>query len=110
MTETTDRHEPASLSRIRAARHLVAAGAARYDPDRHLERLFPEEVFASGKATATAGAARLARLKRALRTERRKGRAGHWSYDLNRHIGLLQAVKAELSGLDGPVRAGRKGD
>ena len=35
------------------------------------------------------------RLLSALRRERSRGRAGHWSYDLNRHIGLLQAYRAE---------------
>ncbi len=35
------------------------------------------------------------RLRRALREERRRGQAGHWTYDLNRHIGLMQALAAE---------------
>ncbi|MBV8849346.1 MAG: hypothetical protein JOZ16_07145 [Methylobacteriaceae bacterium] len=35
------------------------------------------------------------KLARALRIERARGRAGHWTYDLNRHIGLMQAMKAE---------------
>lgn len=39
---------------------------------------------------------RLNRLARALRSERRRGLAGHWSYDLARHHALLQAFKAEL--------------
>ncbi|MDQ0315110.1 hypothetical protein [Amorphus orientalis] len=34
-----------------------------------------------------------ARLARALRAERRLGRAGHWSYDLNRHLALKQASR-----------------
>jgi hypothetical protein len=38
----------------------------------------------------------LARLMRSLRDERRRGLAGHWSYDLNRHIALAQAYAAEL--------------
>jgi Family of unknown function (DUF6477) len=41
----------------------------------------------------------LAKLRRALRAERRRGGAGHWSYDLNRHLGLLSAYKAELAAL-----------
>jgi len=28
----------------------------------------------------------LAKLRRAPRAERRRGLAGHWSYDLNRHL------------------------
>ena len=38
----------------------------------------------------------LVRLRRALRAERSRGRAGHWSYDLNRHIALKQAYEAEI--------------
>ncbi|WP_367193768.1 hypothetical protein [Amorphus sp. 3PC139-8] len=34
----------------------------------------------------------LTRLRRAIRAERQRGIAGHWSYDLNRHIALKQAV------------------
>jgi hypothetical protein len=37
----------------------------------------------------------LARIARALRAERNRGRAGHWTYDLNRHIALAQAYAAE---------------
>ena len=37
----------------------------------------------------------LTRLARALRAERNRGRAGHWTYDLNRHIALKQAYAAE---------------
>ena len=38
-----------------------------------------------------------ARLKRALERERQKGLRRHWSYDLNRHIALKQALD-RLSG------------
>ena len=40
----------------------------------------------------------LMKLRRALRAERRRGLAGHWSYDLNRHLGL-SAYKGELARL-----------
>lgn len=39
------------------------------------------------------------RLMRALRGERARGRAGHWSYDLNRHAGLVEALAEECAGL-----------
>lgn len=42
----------------------------------------------------------LAKLRRALRAERRLGLAGHWSYDLNRHLGLLSAYKGEFAALN----------
>lgn len=36
------------------------------------------------------------KLNAALRAERRRGRAGHWAYDLNRHRALKQALDAEM--------------
>jgi len=48
----------------------------------------------------------LSKLRRALRAERRRARAGHWSYDLNRHLGLMGAHKGELARLN---RTGRGG-
>lgn len=41
----------------------------------------------------------LAKLRRALRAERRRAHAAHWSYDLNRHLGLLSAYKGEMANL-----------
>ena len=41
----------------------------------------------------------LAKLRSALRAERRRALSGHWSYDLNRHLGLISAYKGELAGL-----------
>jgi hypothetical protein len=32
--------------------------------------------------------------RRAIRQERQLGRGGHWAYDLNRHIALLQKLRA----------------
>jgi hypothetical protein len=84
-------HEPPHGSRIRAMRMLIDKGAGRYERNRHLERLL------GGHADDPAAA--IARLKRALRSQRRLGRGGHWSYDLNRHFGLLQALKAEVARL-----------
>jgi hypothetical protein len=39
----------------------------------------------------------LGRLRKALRAERRRGLAGHWTYDLARHIELLRLYRAELA-------------
>jgi hypothetical protein len=38
-------------------------------------------------------------LRKALRAERIRARAGYWAYDLNRHLGLIEALKAERSRL-----------
>lgn len=43
----------------------------------------------------------LGKLRRALRAERRRATSGHWSYDLNRHLALVSAYKAELARLKG---------
>jgi hypothetical protein len=87
------RREPARLLR------LVTAGAEVYRRDLVLPRLLPvgpDDL--SGPEPAT-GRRLCALIARALRAERCRGRAGHWSYDLNRHIGLAQALKAERAAL-----------
>ena len=88
--------KPQPRGRIRAVRMLIDKGAGRYDRVRHLDRLLGghSEVWQEAEDSP---AATVARLKRALRSQRQLGRAGHWSYDLNRHFGLLQALKAELA-------------
>ena len=77
----------------------VAAGATAYVRSRDLPRLLPlwpheiEDQSEEGRLRL------LAKLRRALRAERRRATAGHWSYDLNRHLGLLSAYKGELANL-----------
>jgi hypothetical protein len=41
----------------------------------------------------------VALLRKALRAERRRAQAKHWAYDLNRHLGLLEALKEERARL-----------
>ncbi|MCP4934468.1 MAG: hypothetical protein GY927_09755 [bacterium] len=38
-------------------------------------------------------------LEIALMAERRRGRAHHWCYDLNRHLALVSALKGERAHL-----------
>lgn len=54
--------------------------------------VWPEELADMSRAGRLA---LLARLRLALREERQRGRAGHWSYDLARHAALLAAYRAE---------------
>lgn len=42
----------------------------------------------------------VAKLARALRAERRRGRAGHWTYDLARHAALLRIWTTERRDLE----------
>ena len=98
---------PAALHAA-AERGLAAAicgGAAGYDRTLALPRLIaldPRELSSDGPELRRRI---VTRLTRALRAERRRGRAGHWTYDLNRHIALLQALQAETDGRRrGPTR------
>jgi hypothetical protein len=85
----------------RARRSAPRAGASTYERGRNLPRLQPvTEGELAPDDTRTARTI-VARLARALRAERQRGRAGHWSYDLNRHIALAQALDAERRRLEG---------
>lgn len=93
-----------------AARSLdgvSAAGVEAYDRLRHLPRLLPLEPFELRDQSTATRRRIVNRLARALRAERNRGRAGHWTYDLNRHIGLRQAYAAERRSLGAGERPGR---
>ena len=79
----------------RSVAGVIARGAESYDLSRHLPRLIPLGPDEIVDESAAARRKVLARLYRALRAERTRGRAGHWSYDLNRHLALSQAYAAE---------------
>ena len=90
----------ASWSRAASKRQADA-----YDRGRDLPRLiplWPAEV--DDESTANCRLI-IQRLRAALRAERRRGRSGHWSYDLNRHIDLTRAYRAELERLAGMERS-----
>jgi len=78
---------------------MAEAGAAAYLRARDLPKLIalwpPELADHSPEGRRRV----LAKLRSALRAERRRALSGHWSYDLNRHLGLLSAYKGELAGL-----------
>ena len=79
---------------------IVVDGAIEgYDRARHLPRLIPVGPDDIADDSPAGRRAILARLARALRGERSRGRAGHWTYDLNRHLGLKQAYAAERARL-----------
>lgn len=77
----------------------TASGNMRYERARDLPKLvalWPAEVSDSSEA----GRLRLlARLRSALRRERQRGLAGHWCYDLKRHVQLLAAYRSEAADL-----------
>jgi hypothetical protein len=98
----TERMEaPRDLRRMArsAARAVVSAGAERYRRGAMLPRLIPVGPEAIADDTAAGRRRILGLLARALRAERSRGRAGHWTYSLDRHVGLLQAFRAERAAL-----------
>ncbi len=77
----------------------VANAAAQYDRIRHLPKILnmSRDELA---ALSVEGRRRLvARLTRLARNSARAGRSGHWSYDPNRHIAILGALRAERQAL-----------
>jgi hypothetical protein len=46
-------------------------------------------------------------LRKALRSERARGKAGHWTYDLNRHLALAESLRAEEAALRALARITR---
>lgn len=75
----------------------LTAGLAGYDRARFLvqfRRLTSQTIRAETPAAARLV---LAEIEQAMRRERARG--GHWSYDLNRHIALLVAHRAERARL-----------
>jgi len=96
--------------RIRAERRfatMLEDGAARYERWRHLPRLVRVEFVELDDFSESCTRAILDRLGRAIAQERRRARAGHWAYDANRHIALVEARRGELALLLRAVRAAR---
>ena len=89
---------------------LVRAGMESWVRERMLPRLVPLTPDEIADRTRSGRLRVLTALLRALRGERMRGRSGHWSYSLDRHIGLVQAVAAEraaITAIPGRRAAGR---
>lgn len=83
------------------------AAPAPYDRNHELPRLlalWPHEI---ADLSLTGRDSLIAKLKRALREERRRGLAGHWTYDLVRHAGLRRAWQHELEARQSLALPGR---
>jgi hypothetical protein len=87
------------IAASRAFSRIASAGSAHYDRALHLPRILPVGPQEIADVSEGGRRAILRRLARALRAERNRGRAGHWTYDLNRHIALTQAYAAERAAL-----------
>lgn len=90
-------HESSAAKRIFGP--MAEAGATTYRRARDLPKLIPLWPHELDDRSEEGRRRVLAKLRSALRAERRRALSGHWSYDLNRHLGLLSAYKGELAGL-----------
>ena len=81
--------------------------AASYQRARDLPRLLPLWPHEIEIASIAEHARLLARMRRALRMERQRGIAGHWTYDLARHAQLLCAYRAETAAYGRRLMLGR---
>jgi len=88
----------------------ICPDKARRSFDRDVELPGLIGVWPSELRTESLGAtARIvALLRRAIRSERQRGRAGHWTYDLNRHLALAEALRAEQARLREAIKAENK--
>lgn len=73
--------------------------APRIDHRAALGRLLPFWPHELEDESVPARLRIIARLRKALRAERRRGLAGHWTYNLARHVELLRLYRAELATL-----------
>ena len=71
-----------------------------YDRARDLPRLLPLWPSEIADQSVPGREHIVQRMRRALRQERCRGLAGHWTYDLARHAALLRAYKHELAELE----------
>ena len=89
------------MSRLHRRSVRTFAEGSQHDDTRAAELarllpLWPHEIA----DTSREGRSRLvAKLHRALKAERRRGQAGHWTYDLARHAALLAAWRRERASL-----------
>lgn len=91
----------------RAVGAAISAGVSQYHRQTSLPALLPLLPSEIADASDSMHRRIVARLARALRAERMRGRAGHWSYDINRHIALRQAYEAERGRLRRIAPSGR---
>lgn len=93
---------------MRALRRAGVGRPPRYDRDWDLPRLlavWPQEI---ADLSIEGRALILGRLEQALRAERQRGVAGHWSYDVARHAQLIVARRAEAGALAAARRVARR--
>jgi hypothetical protein len=88
--------------RRQSCRQPAARSLSAYDRWTELPRILPLWPAELADDSAQGRQLILAKLRRALRAERRRGIAGHWTYDLARHVELLRIYRLELARLSVP--------
>jgi hypothetical protein len=96
-TSHARRHPPPQPGRrrLRACAQPPAKPTATYDRRTELARILPLWPAELADDSPRGRQLILAKLRRALRAERRRGIAGHWTYDLARHVELLRVYRLE---------------
>ena len=74
---------------------MPSPAKSRYRPADDLPRLIGIWPHDSNGQGGISRVEIVARLEAALRSERRRGVAGHWTYDVQRHAMLITALAAE---------------
>ncbi len=89
-------------TRIADVQPSSAAFDPRIDALVRLLPLWPHEIADQSVAARTR---LVAHLRRALRSERQRGVAGHWTYSVSRHAALSRLYHSELAGLRASMAA-----
>ena len=74
-----------------------SASAQSYDRRKELPRVLPLWPHELDDESPQGRRNIIVKLRRALRAERQRGIAGHWTYDLARHVDLLRVYRLELA-------------
>lgn len=78
-----------SIALFQAEKQRLALHASQRAALQLLANIDMDKIISSSLAEQESAVRKLRRL---IERERLKGNAGHWSYDLNRHIALKQAL------------------
>ncbi len=86
-------------SRANPYAQMATEAGQSYERLRHLPALLALWPIELDDFSASGTSELIDRLQKALEAERRRNRAGHWCYDLNRHIALIAALAGERAHL-----------
>jgi hypothetical protein len=82
-----------------AASVLPSATRNAYCRETRLQKLLPLWPHEIADRSLSGVTRIVTLLARALRSERQRGQAGHWTYDINRHLALTGALREERAAL-----------